>query len=162
MAKRYAEDVNYFDTLVHPGKSLGEIQSLLEDFGADNYQVSQGQSGGKYAWLIRFSWKNKPYRFAFMPIECRQPVIVRTFAGKKRSNEEQSRWQMGRIAYNFVKAILTAAEMHPHALFGFMEISAGTKPGQLPRTAGELDVDNLVRALPSDFDDLPMLSITAE
>jgi len=162
MNKKLAEDMNYFDTSVPPGKSLGEIQTLLEEFGADNYQVSQGQSGGKYAWLIRFTWMGKPYRFAFMPIECRQPQLVRSFAGKRRTNDEQARWQMGRIAFNFVKAILTAANMHPHALFGFMEISVGVKPGQLPRTAAELDIDDLVRTLPNDFEDMPMLSVSGE
>lgn len=159
--KKFAEDMSFFDTSVPPGKSLGEIQTLLEEFGADNYQVSQGQSGGKYAWLIRFTWMGKPYRFAFTPIDCRQPQLVRSYAGKKRINEEQSRWQMGRIAFNFCKAILNAAEMHPHALFGFMEISAGTQPGCLPRTAGEMDVDDLVKALP-DFDGTSMLLITGE
>jgi hypothetical protein len=34
--------------------SLGEIQKLLDDFGAENVMVVQGQSAGKTAWLIRF------------------------------------------------------------------------------------------------------------
>ena len=160
--KKFAEDVNYFDTSVPPGKSLGEIQTLLEEFGVGHYQVSQGQSNGKYAWLIRFTWMSKPYRFAFTPLECRQPQLMRSFSGKRRTNDEQAKWQMGRIAFNFTKAILTAANMHPDALFGFMEISAGTKPGQLPRTAGEMNIDNLVQVLPNDFGDMPMLSVSGE
>ena len=37
----YAEDMNYWDTTVAPGKSMGEIQELLEDFGVTNMIVSQ-------------------------------------------------------------------------------------------------------------------------
>ena len=146
--KAYAEDINYFDTTVHPAKSLGEIQEMLDDFGVGNIMVTQGQSGGKHAWMIRFMWKGNPYRFIFFPLPCRQPRAKRSFGGKRRSFEEQARWQMGRIAVYFVKAILTAAGAHPHALFGFKEIAAAGAPGHLPPTAGELNVDGLVKALP--------------
>ena len=127
MDKKYAEDMNYFDTTVHPAKSLGEIQEMLEEFEAQNVMVVQGQTGGKHAWLIRFMWQDKPYRFVFAPLDCRQPQAQRSFAGKRRTYDEQARWQMGRIAVYFVKAILTAAGAHPHALFGFMEIATARK-----------------------------------
>lgn len=56
---------------------------------------------------------------------------------------------MGRIAVHFVKAILTAAEAHPHTLFGFVELpEAEMHPGGLPVTAGELDASGLTSALP--------------
>jgi uncharacterized protein YwbE len=145
---RFAEDANYFDTTVHPAKSLGEIQEMLDDFGAENVMVVQGHTGGKVAWLIRFMWLGKPYRFMFTPLECRTPGNQRTVGGKKITNADRAKYQMGRIAVYFVKAILTAAEAHPHALFGFMELSVGQAAGQLPPTAGELNVDGLVKALP--------------
>jgi hypothetical protein len=148
MNKRFAEEVNYFDTTVHPSKSLGEIQEMLDDFGAQNVMVVQGMTKGKHAWLIRFMWMDRPYRFVFSPLECKNPGTQRSYGGKKRSAEEQSRWQMGRIAAYFVKAILTAANAHPHALFGFMELAGAAEPGKLPPTAGELDVDPLIKALP--------------
>jgi hypothetical protein len=158
MKPLFAEDMNYFDMTVHPAKSLGEIQELLEDFGAPNVMVTQGQSGGKHAWLIRFMWQDKPYRFMFSPLPCRQPQIERSFGGKRRTNEEQSRWQMGRIAVHFVKAILTAAGAHPHALFGFMELAAAGEPGRLPPTVAELNVDTLIKALPDlDVSSMPLL-----
>lgn len=156
MDKNYAELMNYFDTSVHPMKSLGEIQEMLEEFGAQNVTVVQGQTQGIHAWLIRFMWRDRPYRFVFVPMPCRLPQQIRSFAGKKRTHEEQSRWQMGRIAVNFVKAILTAAGASPHALFGFMEISVGAQPGRLPPTAAEMDVTGLVQALPG-VDMVPML-----
>jgi len=157
---RYAEEANYFDTTVHPAKSLGEIQEMLDHFGAENVFVAQGTAGGKTAWLIRFMWQGKPYRFAFTPLDCRNPEITLTVGGKKLTNSERAKYQMGRIAVHFTKAILTAAEAHPHALFGFMELSTGQPAGQLPPTAGELNVDGLAQALPELS--LPQLTISGE
>lgn len=144
---RFAEDLNYFDTTVHPAKSLGEIQEMLEDFGADTLMVTQGQSQGKFAWLIRFQWNSRAYHFVFTPLPCRYPNKITSFDGKRRSNEEQSRYQMGRIAMNFVKAILTAAEANPDALFGFLELPGASRSG-VPATAADLDVSGLTAALP--------------
>jgi hypothetical protein len=50
--KLYAEDSNYWDTTVHPAKSLGEVQELLEDFGVKNMIVTQGKAGGQLAWIV--------------------------------------------------------------------------------------------------------------
>ena len=147
MKIRYAEDANYWDTTVHPAKSLGEIQELLEDFGTENMIVSQGQAGGRFAWMIRFQWNGRAYRFVFTPLVCRWPDKVMSFNKIRRKGSDQARYQMGRIAVYFVKAILTAAEAHPHALFGFLELP-GARPGGLPPTAAELDVDGLTAALP--------------
>ena len=157
---RYAEDANYFDTTVHPAKSLGEIQEMLDDFGAQNVMIVQGNAGRKVAWLIRFMWLDKPYRFVFTPLECRAPDLLRSVGGKRITNTERAKYQMGRIAVHFVKAILTAAEAHPHALFGFMELSVGQPVGQLPPTAGELNVDGLIQALPGIS--IPQLTVTGE
>jgi hypothetical protein len=145
---RFAEDANYWDTTVHPAKSLGEIQEILEDFGVTNTLVTQGQAGGQLAWVIRFEWQTRTYRFLFTPLKCRLPNKVSTFAGKKRSAEEQARYQMGRIAVYFVKAVLTAAEAQPAALFGFLELPGPTHTGGLPATAAELDTEGLTAALP--------------
>lgn len=143
----YAEDLNYWDTTVHPAKSLGEIQELLEDFGATATIVSQGQSAGNYAWLIRFQWQDRAYRFAFTPAPCRWPNKTMSYSGKRRSNDEQAKWQMGRISMNFIKAILTAAHTQPAALFGFMELP-GVRPGSIPPVASELDIEELTGLLP--------------
>ncbi|MEM7342988.1 MAG: hypothetical protein AAF485_01985 [Chloroflexota bacterium] len=148
MHTRYAEQANYWQTTVHPAKSQGEIIELLEDFGATNYQITQGQAQSQYAWLIRFEWQSRSYRFTFTPLVCEYPDTERKFGGKKRTHLEQSKYQMGRIAVHFVKAILTAAETHPHALFGFMELPETASNGGLPRTAGELDTGGIVSALP--------------
>lgn len=145
----YAEDMNYFDTTVHPAKSQGEIMELIEDFGATNYQIMQGQAGGRFAWLIRFEWREQTYRFTFVPLPCRTPAKEKSFGGKRRSHEDQAKWQMGRIATHFVKAILTAAAAQPAALFGFLELpGVASHPGGIPKTAAELDVEGLTRALP--------------
>lgn len=144
---RWAEDANYFDTTVHPAKSLGEIQEMLDNFGAEYVTVIQGQIAGKATWLIRFVWQNKPYHFVFSPLECRNPDVLRTLGGKKLPNRERAKYQMGRIAVYFVKAILTAAEAHPHALFGFMELAPGPGEG-FPRTAGEIGLERLAASLP--------------
>ncbi len=151
----FAEDRPYWDTTVHPAKSLGEIQELLEDFGVQNTLVTQGQSAGKLAWVIRFEWNERTYRFLFAPLPCRYPNAINSFSGKRRSHDEQARWQMGRTAAWFVKAILTAAEAEPAALFGFLELP-GARPGGLPATAAELDVSELTAALPEIK--LPQLS----
>ncbi len=146
----FAEDLNYWDTTVHPAKSLGEIQELLSDFGAEAMMVTQGQSAGRLAWLIRFQWRGRAYHFVFTPLECRTPARVSSFGGKRRPHEEQARYQMGRIAMNFVKAILTAAGANADALFGFLELPGvfNNPAGQIPPTVAELDVQGLVAAIP--------------
>jgi len=146
---RFAEDANYWSTVVHPAKSQAGIIELLEDFGTSNMMVTQGQAGDKVAWLVRFEWQGAVYRFTFVPLECRNPDKESSFGGKRRRHSEQARFQMGRVAVHFVKAILTAAETHPHALFGFVELpGVGTYSGGLPMTAGEIGVERLVGTLP--------------
>jgi hypothetical protein len=152
---RYAEAANYWDTTVNPATSQGEIIGLLEDFGATTVFMMQGQSGGKLAWMVRFQWNGKSYRFTFTPLQCQWPGQVNSYAGKRRSHEDQAKYQMGRIAVHFVKAILTAAEATPASLFGFLELPVG-RPGSIPPTAAELDVEGLTAALPEfNFKVLP-------
>jgi hypothetical protein len=146
--RAYAEDMNYWSTTVHPSVSQGEISQLLEEFGATSVMVMTGQAGGRYAWLIRFQWQGRSYRFAFSPLPCRFPQRAYTFSGKRRTAEEQSRYQMGRIALGLVKAILTAARATPAALFGFLELPGVRSESGLPATAAEVDVDGLTAALP--------------
>ncbi len=147
--KRFAEDSNYWDTTVHPSKSQSEIVEMLEDFGADQIMVVQGQSAGKFAWLVRFRWNNANYRFLFTPKECRYPSKISSFGGKRREHSDQARFQMGRVAAWFIKAILTAAEEKQDALFGFLELpGAGYHPSGVPYTAAELDTRELVSLAP--------------
>jgi hypothetical protein len=148
---RYAEDMNYYQTTVHPAVSQGEISELLENFGADAISTTTAQIGGKYAMMVRFQWEGKSYRFTFSPLECRNPDKVASYGGKKRTAQEQSRYQMGRIAAAFVKAILTAADTMPSALFGFLELPGVSVQNGLPITAGEMDPKQLtgVLSLPS-------------
>ncbi len=156
---RYAEDANYWATTVHPAKSQAEIIELLEEFGIGDTNITQGFSGGKYIWLIRFRWNDKSYRFMFTPLECRNPEKLFRGSNKNRTYEDQARYQMGRIAAAFVKAILTAAETTPAALFGFLELPS-PKSGGLPPTAAEMDISQ-VRALLPDIS-LPQLCINQE
>lgn len=147
---RYAEDMPYWATTVHPAKSQGEIVEMLEEFGASSLMIVQGQAGGKLAWLIRFQWEGQAYRFTFVPLECKDPAKVSSFGGKRQAHADQSRYQMGRIAVNFVKAILTAAEAQPAALFGFLELPGVQRhAGGLPFTAAEIDITGLSGYLPS-------------
>jgi hypothetical protein len=73
--------------------------------------------------------------------------MVRSIGGKKIANQDRAKYQMGRIAVHFTKAILTAAEAHPHALFGFMELQ-GPWDGEIPPTAGEMGIERLAAMLP--------------
>ena len=144
---RYAEDANYWSTTVHPAKSQAEIIELFEEFGVGDTNIMQGVTGGKYIWLIRFKWNDRSYRFVFTPLECKNPEKYFRVSNKNRSYEEQSRYQMGRIAAAFVKAILTAAETTPAALFGFLELPS-PKSGGLPPTAADLDISGIKSLLP--------------
>jgi len=153
MKGRCAEDFNYWQTTVHPAKSQAEIVELLEDFGALNQAIMQGQAGGRYAWLIRFEWNARSYRFAFVPLVCKNPSKTSSFGGKRLLHTKQAKKQMGRIAVHFVKAILTAASTNPDALFGFMELPSGE--GRLPQTAGELGIDHVASLLP----EMPQLTM---
>jgi len=146
---RYAEEANYWATTVYPAKSRAEIEELLDDFGVTQQMTVKGQVNGRVAWLIRFVWQGQSYRFTFVPLKCKEPDKITAFGGKRRSHLEQAEYQMGRIAAHFVKAILTAAEAHPHALFGFMEIPETAGAGGMPRTAGELDISGIRSALPA-------------
>lgn len=151
---RYAEDANYFQTTVHPAASQGEIAQMLDEFGATAIMTATGEAGGRYAWAIRFQWMGRAYRFKFTPLTCQNPDKTYTFGGKKHTAGEQARYQMGRIAVNMVKAVLTAAECDPDALFGFLELP-GAATGSLPPTAAELDVTGLTGLL--DMPQFPML-----
>ena len=149
MGSRKAEDSNYWQSSVKPSKSQAQIMEMLADFGARHFQVTQGYPGGKIAWLIRFEWMERSYRFLFTPLQCREPNAVHSFGRGRRSHQEQAVYQMGRIAVWFVKAILTAAGAHPYALFGFMELPGTQGPSGLPSTAGELDISGVTSALPA-------------
>lgn len=154
---RYAEDSRYFKTVVHPAKTQGEVIALLEEFDVTNIFVAQGQGvGGRHAWMVRFEWRGKAFRFIFTPLPCKDPAKFSSFGGTRRSHEKQSRYQMARTAVHFIKAVLTAADVQPAALFGFMELSAvKPHPGGLPRTAAEVGAEELSgRLLTPGFDDV--------
>lgn len=152
---RFAEDANYFTTTVHHAISQGEITELLEHFGAEEINILSGTSGGRYAIAVRFQWEEKTYRFAFTPLVCRDPEKVMSYGGKRRTSLEQSKYQMGRIAVNFVKAVLTAAEAEPKALFGFMELPGVKSNNGMPVLAGDVNMSKYTGKLLSatvDFD----------
>jgi hypothetical protein len=148
MKPRYAEEANYWDTTVAAGNSQGEIIALLDAFGAESILVGQGNAGGRFAWMVRFHWSGASYRFVFMPLQCAQPDQVNSYSGKRRTHTEQAKCQMGRIAVHFVKAILTAAEAQPGALFGFMELPEAASGSGMPPVAAELDISTLIDAVP--------------
>lgn len=146
--KRYAEDQPYWATTVAPGNSQGEVIDLLEQFGATNTVFMSGQSQGKQAWVVRFQLEGKVYRFLFTPLDCQYPLRSYSFGGKKRLASDQAKYQMGRRAVYMVKAVLTAAQDDPAALFGFLELPGVRNSAGLPATAAELDVDELTSSLP--------------
>jgi len=143
----YAEDMNYWQTTVHPTTSQGEVLELLEHFGASAIQTMTGQARGRYAWIIRFTWNGQTYRFIFQPLESKYPSKTYSFGGKRRAGADQARYQMGRIAVNFIKALLTSAEIMPDVLFGFLELP-GVSGSGLPPTTAELEISGLTAALP--------------
>jgi len=146
---RTAEQANYWQTTVHPAKSQTEIIELLENFGTSNMIISQGRANDQPAWMIRFEWRAAVYRFTFVPLHCHDPLKESSFGGKRRKHSDQAYYQMGRIAVNFIKAVLTAAETNPDALFGFVELpGAATHQGDLPMTAAELGIERLTATLP--------------
>jgi len=144
---RFAENANYFETTVHPANSMGEIQAMLDDFGATSINTMTGTEGEKSYWMIRFKWMNQYYRFTFQPLQCENPEKEITRGGKRRTCLEQSKYQMGRIAVYAVKAILTAAEAMPGSLFGFAELAAVNQDG-LPIVMSEISISGLNKMLP--------------
>lgn len=144
----FAEDMNYFDTTVPLSRSIGEVGELLDNFGASASIVSQGRSDGKLAIAVRFQYASRTYRFTFIPYPCRNPEKTRKIGGRYRTNAEQAGLQVGRIAVNFVKAILTAAEMNPAALFGFLELPGYGSRAGAPVIASEIPVEDLTGLLP--------------
>jgi hypothetical protein len=145
---RFAEEANYFSTTVHPAASMGEIQAMLDDFGADTIQTMTGFNNGKSYWMIRFKWLDKFYRFTFQPLTCQNPDKLFTIGGKKRTVSEQAKYQMGRIAVNAVKAVLTAAEAMPGTLYGFTELPVMNEDG-IPAIVSEIDISKFKNALPA-------------
>ena len=136
--KEFSEDLPYFSTAVQPLRSLGEVQAIMEDFGVEQVMVQTGQSKGTHAWLIRFVYSGQVYRFVFTPKKCRNPEKVMTYAGKRRTNSEQSVYQMGRTAVYFTKAMLMAADVDPDALFAFAELPNN-------KTVAELGFDGVIQ-----------------
>lgn len=148
---KYAQDSPYWGTDVNPYKSQGEITALLDDFGAQAIQISQGRAGDKVAWLIRFTWRDHSYRFVFTPLPLRgpKPGYKPHTVNQLQELKTKALSQMGRIAVFFIKSLLTAADAQPAALFGFMEIpDLGQRPDGLPYTAGEIDTAKITNALP--------------
>ena len=145
---RYAEDANYWQTIVHPARSMGQMIELLEKCGIQRHEVMQGQARGKSAWLVRFEWRGATYRFLFVPLTCEHPEKESSFGGTRRVHEKQATYQMGRRAIHFVKAILVAADDQPAALFGFVELPDVKHSSGLAATAGELDLGTLTHRLP--------------
>ena len=143
----YAEDRPYWNTTVQPSKSLGELMAQLAKFGIYKHDVRQGLAHGNVAWLIRFEYLGRAHRFVFTPRPCRDPDTVRSFSGVRRSHAQQAVFQMGRTAFFFVKNLLAAADDQPAALFGFVELPGVFHAGELPATAGELEVAELTGAL---------------
>lgn len=143
----YAEDRPYWATTVQASKSLGELMACLAKFGIFRHEIRQGQAHGKVAWLIRFQYRGSTHRFVFTPRPCREPKTVHSFGGVRRTHERQAIFQMGRTAYHFVKNLLAAAHDQPAALFGFVELPGIFHAGELPATAGELEVAELTGAL---------------
>lgn len=144
----YAEDRPYWVTTVDPNKSLGELMAQLGRFGIFRHEIRQGQALGNVAWLIRFQYLGRTHRFVFTPRPCREPDTVRSFGGTRRTHAKQALFQMGRTAFHFVKNLLAAADDQPAALFGFVELPGVFHAGELPATAGELEVTGLTQALP--------------
>lgn len=103
VVERYAEDAKYWKTTVPPAKSQAEIRQMLEDFGATNSAIMQGQTGKKPTWMVRFDWNGYNFRYEFAPLECKEPDKVSRFGWKKRSHAEQARFQLGRKAVHFVR-----------------------------------------------------------
>lgn len=143
--KRFAEKANYFTTTIHPAQSMGEIQAMLDDFGAASVQTATGIEKGVPTWMIRFNWLGQFYRLTFTPLICEFPDKEMTVSGKRRTCFEQAKYQMGRIAVFAVKALLTAAEAMPGALMGFAELQAVNQDG-MPITVQELDLPKLSAA----------------
>ncbi len=144
---RTAEEANYFMTTIHPAASMGEIQAMLDDFGADAIQTMSGSQDEKSYWMIRFRWLGRFYRFTFQPLQCANPEKIITVAGKKRTCSDQAKYQMGRIAVFAVKAVLTASEAMPGALYGFAELAAQNGDG-IPIIVSELDITGINKCLP--------------
>ena len=147
---RFAEDANYWTTTVSPFVSQGEIYAMLKEFGVEGMMITQGQTtDGRAALLVRFGWLGESYRFAFVPLQCRDPQKQRKVGKEYRTNAEQAVYQMARVAVHGVKAILTIAESTPAVMAGFKELpSAGSHADGLPYTVGELDMRELTAALP--------------
>lgn len=143
---KYAEELPYWDTTVKLENSQAEVMGLLNRFGASAVMFAQGQTPESgFAWLVRFQYLGRAYRFVFTPRPCRLPSKVYSISKKSVTGAERARLQMGRRAVYFVKAILDAAEENPDALFGFVELESG---GRVV-TAAELDVSGLVQAMPA-------------
>lgn len=148
---RFAEDANYWTTVVPPYESFGKILALLENFDVGTKVLSQATTDdGRMALVIRFDWFNEGHRLLFVPLECREPDKVSTFGKKKRKHSEQAKFQVARIALYSVKAILTMAESQPSVLYGFKELPGiGSHTNGLPFTAGELDLHTITKSLPT-------------
>jgi hypothetical protein len=146
---QYAENSPYWETTVSSAKSQGELVEILERFGAEAIMFAQGNTNGKVVWMVRFQWLNRSYRFVFTPLPIQNPNKQFAVSGKRISAEERARFQMGRIAVHFVKAIITAAEMNQDALFGFLELpGANNHSNGMPVTTAEINVNGMVALLP--------------
>lgn len=145
----YAEEADNWRTTVTIAKSQAETLDLLDVCSATEIQSTIGQANGRAALVVHFELDSRTFRFGCQTLAYRDADLLRSFEGKHRSRSEQAEYPMGRIAGDFAKAPLTAAQAQPDALCRFIEIPGTEQDGALSATIAELDLSGLMSTLPS-------------
>ena len=149
----YAQDAPYWGTTVSTEKSQAGILQILGKLGASQVGVHLQQvKTQENVMVIMFEWpkNSKVYRrFEFPRLEIRKPKYGRYREKPTPVQTEQAQRQAARIGFYMLKNLVTFMHMYPFLLTGFAEIpKAGIREDGLALTVGELEQDQLLKALP--------------
>ena len=149
----YAQDAPYWGTSVPTERSQAGILQILSKLGASKVGVHLQQvKAQENVMVIVFEWpKNSGVyrRFEFPRLEFRKPKRGRYQAKSTPAQTEQLQRQAARIGFYMLKNLVTFMHMYPFLLTGFAEIpNAGVREDGLALTVGELEHDQLLKALP--------------
>jgi hypothetical protein len=118
MKKKWAQEFPYWETSVDMKKSIQEMASLLQSFGANRYGFENTEVSGNPVLSVVFSMGEKGYQVDFRGKEVYQPFRV-------KNHKLRVERQLGRLAYYGLKSLLALAQDMPEAMTGFLLLPGG-------------------------------------
>jgi hypothetical protein len=102
---RFAQDMAFWNTTVELSKSKADIEGLLEKYNAQEFGCWTSFRGNLPTLVVRFIYAEMPFKVEYI---ARHADYSRGYKARE-DLDKQSVKQMGRVAYNHIKALLQLA-----------------------------------------------------